>query len=234
MKPLFLILLAPVLGFASFPKLPEPDVFMRSGGLEISKEGYNLIIKHEVGGGASYYNRYLKKPCYPGGASGVTIGIGYDLRFNSRSQIQKDWGMLNEDVLVRLKLVSGKRGTKSLARSLKSISIPYDIALQVYDKKTIPRFAALTKKAYPGVETLHPHIQSALLSWCFNRGSGISRTSSRDREKRGMRAAIPSRPKLLPGLYRSSRRLWVGKGLDGLLGRREDEAQLTERGLNLR
>lgn len=234
MKPLFLILLAPVLGFASFPKLPEPDVFMRSGGLKISKEGYNLIIKHEVGGGASYYNRYLKKPCYPGGASGVTIGIGYDLRFNSRSQIQEDWGMLNEDVLVRLKSVSGKRGTKSLARSLKSISIPYDIALQVYDKKTIPRFAALTKKAYPGIETLHPHIQSALLSWCFNRGSGISRTSSRDREKRGMRVAIPAQPKLLPGLYRSSRRLWVGRGLDGLLGRREDEAQLTERGLNLR
>lgn len=27
---------------------------------------------------------------------------------------------------------------------------------------------------------------------------------------------------------RASKRLWVGKGLDGLLGRREDETRLTE------
>jgi hypothetical protein len=220
-----------IVSMAAFPRSVKSDVFMSSGGLEISEEGYNLIIKHEVGGGRGYYDRFLKKPTYPGGASGITIGIGYDLRFNSKSQIAKDWGMLSRDVLARLQSVSGKQGTKSLARSLASISIPYDIALDVYNKSTIPRFAALTCIAYPGIYTLHPHIQSAMLSWVFNRGQSISATSSRDREKRAMRAAIPSAPERLPKEFRSSKRLWVGKGLDGLIGRREDEARIAHAGL---
>jgi hypothetical protein len=229
---LFLLPALLFVAMGTFPKSSPKgaDVFMHSGGLDISKEGYNLIIKHEVGGGASYYNRYLRKPCYPGGASGVTIGVGYDLRFNSKAQIAKDWGVLHPDTVARLQSVSGRQGTSSLARSLASISIPYDVALDVFNKNTVPRFAAITRKSYKGVDTLHPHIQSAMLSWCFNRGGGISSTSSRDREKRGMRAAIPTKPGLLPALFRESKRIWVGKGLDGLLGRREDEAALCELG----
>tara|TARA_B110000495_G_scaffold198185_2_gene209582 strand:- start:2636 stop:3343 length:708 start_codon:yes stop_codon:yes gene_type:complete len=232
MKPL-LLLLALTLPAFSFAKFPAPDdrddhVYMRAGGMKISKEGYNLIIKHEVGGGFSYYDRHLKWPAYVSKNSGITIGIGYDLRFNSPAQIRKDWPMLSESTLERLSSVSGKKGTRSMARSLRSISIPYAVALKVYNENTIPRFANLTRKAYPGVETLHPHIQGSMLSWVFNRGQGISRTSSRDREKRGMREAIPERPGLLAALFRASKRIWAGKGLHGLLLRREDEAKLCE------
>jgi len=232
MKTLILILAlasnALALGSIPTPTDRDKDVYMRSGGLAISKEGYNLIIKHEVGGGAIYYSRHLKWPAYVSKNSGITIGIGYDLRFNSPAQIRKDWPMLSESTLARLCSVSGKKGTRSMARSLRSISIPYAIALKVYNENTIPRFANLTRKAYPGVETLHPHIQGAMLSWVFNRGQGISRTSSRDREKRGMLEAIPERPGLLAALFRSSKRIWRGKGLPGLLRRREDEANLCD------
>ena len=232
---LSLVALLWIFASATFPKAAaaDPDVFMRSGGLSISEEAYNLVIKHEIGGGASYYNRYLRKPCYPGGASGITIGVGYDLRFNSKAQIAADWKMLHPDTVARLQTMSGKQGTSSLARSLASISIPYDVALEVFKRNTIPRFASMTRSAYPGVEKLHPHIQGSMLSWTFNRGGGISPSSSRDLEKRNMRAAIPAKPERLPGQFRASKRIWVGKGLDGLIGRREDEALLSELGIKL-
>lgn len=225
-----LLIALPASGMGKAPATSDrdKDVFLRAGGMAISKEGYNLIIKHEVGGGAAYYNRYLASPAYVSENSGITIGIGYDLRFNTRAQIAADWSMLHPDVLTRLQAVSGKKGTRSMARSLASIRIPYDIALDVYNKRTIPRFAALTVRAYPGVETLHPHIQSANLSWVFNRGQGISPTSARDREKRLIRRDTPSHPERLGGHYRASKWVWVGKGVDGLLRRREDEALLAE------
>ena len=206
---------------------------LKASPLTLSQEGYNLIIKHEVGGGPSYYNRYLKRPTYPGGASGVTIGIGYDLGYNTRSRIAVDWQALSPDAIRRLQAVAGIKGTaaRSKARALQSLVIPWDIAEAVYQKRTLPRFAALTEKAYPKTRTLHPHIQSALLSWTFNRGSGISATSSRDREKRAIRRDIPAHIDRLPDHFRASKRLWRGKGLPGLLTRREDEARLIESAL---
>lgn len=210
-----------------------PKPYIEAGGLSISKEGYNLIIKHETGG-ASYYNRYLRRITYPGGGSGLTGGIGYDFGWTPPSRIQSDWeGLLAQSVIDRLKAASGKKGAaaRRLAPSYRSVVIPWDIALKVYNKKTIPRFARLTKNAYPGIETLHPHLQSTRLSWTFNRGSGIHPTKPRDREKRALRADTPSRPTRFPSHYRASKWIWVGKGLDGLLRRREDEASLDEEGL---
>lgn len=209
------------------------NVFMEVGGLSISKEGYNLIIKHEVGGGASYYDRYLKRPTWPGGASGVTVGIGYDLGYNSRDQIARDWSMLSSDVLSRLQSCAGIKGrsAKAKAATVRGLVIPWDCARQVYEKNTLPRFGGLTLRAYPGTNEMHPHIQGAMLSWTFNRGSGISSTSSRDKEKRAMRSDIPNQPYKLPEHFRSSKRLWVGKGLPGLLKRRDDEAALIESAL---
>ena len=115
-----------------------------------------------------------------------------------------------------------------MARSLSSIVIPWEIAERVYKEQTIPRFAKLTERSYPGTATLHPHIQGAMLSWVFNRGQGISPTSSRDMEKRFMRRDIPNRPVNLPAHFRSSKRIWIGTGLVGLIRRREDEARLIE------
>ena len=222
--------LALILAMALPPTSGGSDaVYMRAEPLAISKEGYNLILKHEVGGGASYYSRYLARPCWPGGASGVTIGVGYDLGYNTRSQIAADWKALSPDIIARLQSVAGAKGTAAqrLTPTLRSISIPWDIAEKVYRERTIPRFARLTENAYRGTATMHPHAQSAMLSWVFNRGEGIS-SSSRDIEKRAMRSDIPTRVKLLPGHFRASKRIWIGRGLDGLLRRREDEARLIE------
>jgi hypothetical protein len=206
---------------------------LRAGGLEVSREGYQLILDFEVGGGPNYYNRCLQRPEWPGGASGCTIGIGYDLGYNTRAQIAADWVMLSPDVIWRLQSVSGIRGQAAHRKlaTIRNLVIPWDMARQVYNSRTIPRFAALTRRAYPGIETLHPHIQSSELSWTFNRGDGISETSDRDREKREIRADTPDRPARLPAHFRASKRLWVGKGMPGLIARREAEAELIEAAL---
>lgn len=226
-----------ILAMSSLAGKPAGDVFMQSGGLDISREGYQLILDHEVGGGAVYYGRYLQRPTWPGASSGATIGIGYDLGYNTRDQIDADWTGLSSDVRARLKSVAGVRGmaAKRLLPTVSGIAIPWDDAREVFEKRTIPRFAALTVRAYPGVETLHPHIQSANLSWVFNRGSGIMSEAKdktgRDAEKRLIRRDTPTHPERLPAHYRASKRLWRGKGVDGLIGRREDEARLVEAGL---
>ena len=216
---------------------PADAVFLRSGGLEISREGYQLILNHEVGGGAVYYSRYLQKPTWPGGASGVTIGIGYDLGYNSPMQIDADWSGLSTEVRSRLKSVAGAKGlaAKRLLPVVRGISIPWDEARQVFERNTIPRFAKLTVRAYPGIDTLHPHIQSANLSWVFNRGEGIMSEAKdktgRDEEKRLIRRDTPTHPERLPAHYRASKRLWRGTSVEGLVRRREDEARLIEAGL---
>ena len=224
-------ILALIIGMASVPATAgDGGSGIQAKPLTISQEGYNLILKHEVGGGASYYSRYLSRPTWPGGASGVTIGVGYDLGYNSRSQIAADWKGLPPEVVARLQSAAGVKGqaARRLAPSLRSISVPWVVAERVYQAKTIPRFAALTEKAYPGTASTNPHIQGAMLSWVFNRGEGISPTASRDIEKRAIRADIPRKVERLPAHFRASKRLWVGKGLDGLLRRREDEARLIE------
>jgi hypothetical protein len=195
--------------------------------LTLSPEGMQLILDFEVGGGAVYYNRYLIRPSWPGESSGVTIGVGYDLGYNTRAQIAKDWSMLPAGTLARLQSCAGIKGASAKLKlpAVRDILIPWEIALQVYQGKTVPRFASLTEQAYPGTRTMHPHIQSAMLSWVFNRGSGIT-GSARDREKREIRKAIPSQPASLPPEFRSSKRLWIQT--PGLIRRREAEAKLIE------
>lgn len=211
----------------------EESSYLQAGPLGISEEGYNLIIEHEVGGGAGYYNRYLAKPSWPGGASGVTIGVGYDLGYHTDSQIDSDWHMLSHEVRRRLKSVNGYKGrsAKNRLSLVGSLSIPWKSALEVYQGVTMPRWGVKTEGAYSGTKSLHPHCQGVMLSWTFNRGDGISEASSRDREKRAIRSSIPKTPKRVPGLIRDSIRLWVNRGLDGLIRRRHDEADLFQTGL---
>lgn len=196
----------------------------------LSDKAFKLIIKYEVGGGESYYNKALKRPCYPGGASGVTIGVGYDLGYNSLSQFTSDWkGVINDSQFDRLKLHLGKKGSsvKSVISSLRDIEIPWQAALTVFNKSTLPRFIAETLKAFPGADKLHLDAFGALVSIVFNRGASVSGDSRR--EMLNIRNLISSKNyKAIAQEIRNMKRLWYGKGLDGLLKRRDEEASLVE------
>lgn len=203
-----------------------------AGPLKISKESYELIVYSETGG-MGYYNRALKNLTWPGGASGVTGGIGYDFGYNSREQIAADWSHLDAKRITAFQSVAGLKGqaAKAALSRVRSIIITWDEAMVVYQKKTMPRFGKMTSDAFPKLTSLHPHCQGTMLSQVFNRGAAMAGNSRL--EMRQQRDAIAAgKPKPVPQYILNSRRLWVGKGLDGLLKRRASEATLFQKGLD--
>ena len=203
--------------------------------VELSDAAYNLILKYEVGGGKNYYNKALKNPTYPGGASGVTIGIGYDLGYNTSIQFQNDWMQhLDGTSYNALLNTIGKKGNdaKNCIKNVKNISISWEAAESVFQSDTLPRFIYETKKAFPGCDKLHPDAFGALVSLVFNRGGSVVGASRV--EMNNIKKAIAGEIKTLnlydyiAGQIVAMKRLWVGKGLDGLLTRRDEEARLVK------
>lgn len=189
--------------------------------LEITEKTKKLILDFEG----------LNQPSkWPGGGSGITIGIGYDLGFVTVDQFESDWGPhLTEGQLNRLKTAIGKRAiaAKNRAPQFADIKIKRGPSEEVFFKRTIPLHALKTEQAFPKVTDLPPDAQGAVLSLVFNRGTSM--VGDRRREMRAIRDAVPKKDlKEIAAQLRSMKRLWINKGLDGLLKRREAEAKLVE------
>jgi GH24 family phage-related lysozyme (muramidase) len=193
--------------------------------MSISKNAHALIVNAE---GCDL------KPSWPGGKSGVTIGFGYDIGYVTVDQFESDWHeRLKPDFFARLKPVVGMIGLKARNRieDLADISLTRDAAIQVFDTRSLPLFELKTAQAFPGVEALPPDACGALVSLVYNRGTSMTDDSPDDRrrEMRAIRAAVPNADlKEIAAQLRSMKRLWAGKGLDGLIARREAEAKLVE------
>lgn len=194
--------------------------------MKLSDNSRKLILDFEVGGGEAYYNKYLKRPSWPGEASGVTIGIGYDCGYNTRQTILRDWAGL--EAADRLANTAGKtRGAaKALIPKLRDINVPWNLALEVYEENTVPKFWELTRKTYPGFDSLHPDAQGVLLSLTFNRGSAMS--GDRRREMRAIRDLVPHKDYAgIADELRGMKRIWPNT--PGLRRRRDAEAALMDR-----
>lgn len=208
---------------------PEPESAAEEANLVVSKRGLDLIVAHEIGSEA-FYRRNLQSPVWPGGQSGVTIGIGYDLGYNTAAQIERDWrGLVPDAALASLLTVAGVKGAaaKQTLPSVRHVEVPLEAAKRVFYTRTLPRFAALTRRAYPGVEALPADAQAALLSLVYNRGA--SKSGASRREMKEIEALVEARD--LAGIadaIRRMKRLWANSGLPGLLRRRDEEAQLVE------
>jgi hypothetical protein len=196
----------------------------------LSPRAYQLILDHEVGGGAKYYEKALARPSWPGGESGVTIGVGYDLGYNSALEFRNDWApYISLDWIDRLSRACGAKGSRArgMVAEFREIRIPWLAAEGVFKSVTIPRFVRLTLDAFPGADVLPADAFGALVSLVFNRGSSMA--GDRRLEMRQVRAAVAQQDlRAVAGAIRRMKRLWVGKGLDGLLHRRDDEAALVE------
>jgi len=193
----------------------------------ISKKAIDLIIKHEVGG-RDVYNRRYQKPIWAGGDSGVTIGLGYDCGYVTEKQFFSDWDGLNLNYLNALRKVVGIKGeaVKSMLRGeILQVRIPYNFAYEVFVNKSLPKYYALTKSIYPEIDTLNEDTRGALVSMIYNRGNKLDG----DRRKE-MRAIVNLVAKAdyegIADQIERSKRLWENVGLDGLVKRREEEADL--------
>lgn len=196
-----------------------------------SKEALDLILEYEVGGGRSYYEKLLSHPTWPGGASGTTLAIGVDCGYYSPTELEKIFYFLPANQLDAIKNASGKTGQagKDYVRQIKplNVTVSWDQAIKIFNELTWPKFAKLTEKAFPGVDQLCDNAYGALVSLVFNRGSSL--TGSSRAEMRTIRELVPKKDyKSIADELRSMKRIWEGKGLDGLLARRDAEAKLVE------
>ena len=166
---------------------------------------------------------------WPGGASGITIGYGYDLGQDA-DDFQTDWAQyLAAADLELLNGVLGLQGAAAQAKaaSLKSIRIKQSDSQAVFLNRSVPKYQAQTEGAFPGIDALPADAQGALLSLVYNRGTSM--TGDSRSEMRAIRDAVPSgNLQEIANQLRAMKRLWVGKGLDGLLKRRDAEADLVE------
>lgn len=194
----------------------------------ISKRSIELIIQHEVGG-RNVYDRKYQKPIWAGGESGITIGLGYDVGYVNEKQFFSDWASLNLNFLNALRPVVGLKGQQAkvmLKGEIMNVKIPYNMAYEVFVKCSIPRYFAMTKAIYPQLETLNEDTQGALVSMVYNRGAKIEGDSRKE-----MKAIVDLVAKQdyegIAHQIESSKRLWEHKNLDGLVLRREAEADLV-------
>jgi len=148
--------------------------------------------------------------------------------YNTVAQFATDWkGVLPDSSYDRLSPHLGKKSSNAKAAipSIKDISISWESAEVVFKSNTLPRFINETKKAFPNSEKLHPDAFGALVSLVFNRGGSISGQSRV--EMLNIRKLIDSKDyKAIANEIIKMKRLWIGKGLDGLLTRRDEEAKL--------
>lgn len=197
--------------------------------LVVSQRALDALVAHEISSEA-YYRQALERPVWPGAASGVTIGIGYDLGHTARAQVARDWrGRLPDADVDALLRVCGLTGTAARDRlpDVAHVRVPLATAREVFAASTLPRFARLVREAYPGAEALPPDAQGALLSLVYNRGASLD-DSDRRREMRTIRDWVAAGD--LPGIadqLLAMKRLWDPARLGGLHRRRDDEAALV-------
>jgi hypothetical protein len=186
---------------------------------ELSPTGYQLVLDFEVGGGRPYFDRFLARPSWPGAASGVTVGVGYDCGYNSAAVILSDWSELEERArLAETAGVTGQRA-RAIVGKYRDIRIGWDHAEEVFQRVSVAKFWQLCRRTWPGFDQLRPNAQWALLSLTFNRGASMAGPSRA--EMRAIRALVPRRD--YEGMARQLEvmvRVWSGRDIERAMRKR--------------
>jgi len=205
--------------------LPEPS-------REIPSRAVAFIAREEVGSRRLYNAN--PRPAWPGGGSGVTIGIGYDLGY--QATFEADWaGLLTGSQMSALKQWIGIRGNGASAglAALPGIAIPWNSAWTVFIGRSLPQSVGETRNVFFRSTELPRLCLGALVSLVYNRGTSmtdpVNNPGSR-KEMREIRDALANgRFSDIPASIRAMKRLWPEP--NGLRDRREREAKLFEIGL---
>lgn len=180
---------------------------------------------------------------WPGGGSGITLGYGCDIGADPKSL--DFWiGVLSDEQIDRLETAKGitGRAAAQIQTRFHDIKVTEAQARDVFMRQSLPREEKLTAAAFPDSENLPGPAFGALVSLVYNRGTDLN--GDRRREMKAIYQAIFNSKvsdegespevrqnnllRFIAGQFRSMKRLWVGQGLDGLLKRRDAEADLIE------
>ena len=196
-----------------------------------SPKTLELLYEYEVGGGEKYYTKYLSTFTWPGASSGPTIAIGIDCGYYSKQELANIFAFLNNDQIKLVQEASGKikQEGKEYTKVLRQagIKVEWHDAEKIFQDLTWPKFSRLAESAFPGLDKFPADAYGALVSLVFNRG--ISMKGDSRKEMRNIRALVPDLNfKRIAVQLRAMKRLWEGQDLDGLLKRRDAEADLVE------
>lgn len=187
------------------------------------------VINFESGG-QSYYNKFLKNVTWPGGASGLTVGIGADLGYMTLAEFRIYFGKYFT-VADQTKLIAGiglkGQTAKAKLNSVKKIELSWENAMQAFINWTLPKFWKLSTTLWPGLDQLEEKAQVALVSIVFNRGTSTKGDSRKEMRNIGP-LVLKKEYSSIAAEIRSMKRLWEGKKMDGLIRRREQEALMVE------
>jgi hypothetical protein len=224
--------------------LPADQFFSRAfpSSRQISKRASSLIIFSEVSGVSQYQQRF-HKPTWPGGNSGVTIGIGYDIGFVNLKEFSADWAdYLDRGVFRALAECCGLYGERAHAAlsNISHIDVPWSVANRQYEERVQPVRIGETEAALRNSDLLSADSLGALVSLVYNRGAaGFLVPQSKDaagrfREMRNIRELMAAkRFAEIPAQLLSMGRLWQrSPSGEGLVLRRKLEAQLFSLGLS--
>lgn len=172
-------------------------------------------------------------PNWPGGGSGVTLGVGCDIGTDPDS-LDAWTHRLDPAAMARLEAARGVTGTQAgvAARSLSDILITVDTATAVFDSYSTPRAIADTLRAFPGADRLPADSFGALVSLVYNRGAAVQGPSRA--EMLNIRILVASDHNYWGGIpieIADMTRLWGAPSASNLSGRRLREAALVASGL---
>lgn len=200
--------------------------------MRISNKAVDYIIAAEVIS-PGYYSKYFLHAVWPKGESGITIGIGYDLGYNTREAIANDWKDLPKRDIEALQSVSGIKGEKCIAwlADVRNVIVPFEHAREVFIQHSLPKYGAQALQIYPGMEKLLPDAVGGIVSMIYNRGASIEGL-----RRVHMKKIVPLVTAMdyagIATQIEASKVLWVGKHLDGLVDRREKEAALVRNAIH--
>lgn len=203
--------------------------------MPIPQQAIAFIVDQEIGGEA-YYQKFAEHLSYPGGASGPTIGVGYDLGEVTVAQARADWeGILPVPAIEAICAACGLRGAAAQAWVEEhggEVTVTYAQAVTEFAERELPKWETNTAAALPNFAALPGLSQGALVSLTMNRGSGIYvDPGARYAEGRTIKQLMESKFYMPISIeIEAMKRLWPA-GSD-LYNRRIAEAALFKEGLS--
>lgn len=193
-----------------------------------------LLIVTEEDGDQNYYLKFESHFSWPGGASGPTVGIGYDCGYSNAEQIKADWtGYIDDARIAALMPAAGHTGgagQQYVAAHRNAITISWTESIAQFKGHELPKWEAIVRQHLPNTDKLSGDSFGALVSLTYNRGPSYDAPGNRCLEMRNIKAhMVADQFSLIPNEFLSMRRLWP-PGKD-LWNRRTHEALLFRDGL---
>jgi hypothetical protein len=224
---------APESASGETPPAPPPSPSEAST-LPIPDEALTFVETEEDGSPA-YYVAYYTHWDWPGGASGPTIGVGYDLGQVTRAEAEADWtGIVDPATVAHILTAVGLQGERAQAyvqAHKGEVTITWEEAIAEFKEREVPKWLIRCRAVLPYFDLLPGLCQGALFSLSYNRGTGgYQDPSPRDSEMRAIRQdMIAKNFAAIPAQIESMARLWPT--VKDLRDRRMHEAALFRKGL---